>query len=301
VKNLLTLLLIFFSFGINAQSVKEINKLVKSIDSLSEYDKSKGFSNVNKILKMSKEIGYKKGEADYHYGLGILYKSDRKKEECIRSYYKAIELYKLLKDTMGIANSYIEIGLAYDDFEISDNSIEYYQKAYQLIYKLGNTKELGMIYSNLSYEYEEKGDLELAMSYVDSALYVKGELGDSVEIAYSLNAKGYIYITNLEYENALTCLLRAKEIFENNNKTIGAISTSINIVYILKQQNKLREALKYLENAKRLSYKINNKHYISLTNSYLSSVYFKLKDYKNAYNSLKIHKIYSDSLIDKEN
>lgn len=300
-KNILTLLLFVFSLSFYSQSKQEIDLIIQESKSIYENDDLKSFELAKESLNKSLNIDYNKGIADSYYIMSCYYLRNNSQEECIKFSYKALESYKKIDDKIGVSDSYLGLGMAYDKFNISDNVIEYYEKARDEIFELGNTKELANIYTSISFEYNSLGNQELALSYIDSSISITKAIKDSNVTAHSLNAKGFILRSSGNLVLSKKYYLEALDIFKSMGQKRNQIAPLINIGSIMMEQSEFNESKKYFIEANEYSIDIDDKYFISMTSRKLSSVYYKLKDYKNAYEYFKLYKTYNDSLVDTEN
>lgn len=89
-----------------------------------------------KNFKISSELGTV-DNGDVHYGLGMIYKIQKKYDEAVSEFEEAIRIFECGKsDELNLAHSYYELGLIAYDLKQEDKSINRFKQANRLYRKI---------------------------------------------------------------------------------------------------------------------------------------------------------------------
>jgi serine phosphatase RsbU (regulator of sigma subunit) len=251
-------------------------------------------------LQLSRELGYKKSEAEairvkglaLFYGvqyseamlyfieskalfeseqdtfgiclannlIAIVYNYQGYNEKSLEIHKENLELRKKIQDIEGISTSINNIAVVLKNMGKLQDALKYYEEAIRLIEKTDDLRSTGRYYNNIALLYLQIHNPDSAKHFLDKSLLLREKINDRQGIKNSLSGLGEYYYYNRNYE-------KAKDYFEKSL----SIAYEIGIVYEIESTIKM-----------------------------LSLMYAKLGMYKRAYETHFEYKVLSDSLKRKE-
>ncbi len=221
--------------------------------------------------------------------------------EAMTAYIKAKEQFELVNDSVRIANLYHNMAVLY---KFQGNLKENYNSLKKAIYinkKFDQEKPLGDNYRSLGNYFSTINAPDSAIFYFEKSkqyfLKVNNEDG--------LNSiKGQIaafYLKQKQYKKSIDLFKESLAYVEKRENTVFQIYYLHHLARAYKKSGDYKNALKFNKRALELALQWEYKQWI--VNGYLqkSEIYEALGDYKEAYTSSNLHKIYSDSIFNKEN
>ena len=189
------------------------------------------------ILKKATEI--KQDFAFAYTRLGILYVGQRRYEEAIEQYKKALPYQT---NVLGKATIYSGLGYAYKHTGPDDEAIYYLKKAIEL------TPDEGTNYLALAQIYEKRGDFDEAIRLSKEA--IARERPPSLPLHYFLAGSYFVRAqktnSDADYEEAVKLL---KEVIKANNTFVDAYLALGNVYKFYKQGTMVNEAIANYEHA----------------------------------------------------
>ncbi len=202
-KNIITVLLLFFVFNGISQTLDDEKKSIE-----------------NQINKAS----FYYSNAEYNQAL------DLSKKALVRA-------FKIHDDYL-IAHSYNSIGVIYDEFSESKRAIEFYNKALQHANNTDNEQLKNWIYGNLgSAYYYTNIDVNKAISFYKKSLDFAITRKDSVQIAYTKFNIASAYFSLHKYDQGIVYIKNVQKYVENKgeaeakftlNSLLGIYNSNIN-------------------------------------------------------------------------
>lgn len=248
------------------------------------------------IANVAQNIKYKKGEADAHANLALIYfyKGGRN-EESLHHLFTAINIYDELKLQAQTANLYAMYGYGIRNTNI-DKASDFLQKAIHIAEQEKDTFSLLGMYDNYGVILQQKGAIDSAYFYYNKALKLKREQHDTIGIPYSLNKLALLYLHLKQFNQSKEKLDEAYLLRKQLNDTIGLAENLrfYGLYYSATNQNNI--ALDYfkkaLETAKRTGY-------IDLVKQLHLDIYKKYEEaqqYNQALHYYKQYTYYNDSI-----
>jgi len=192
----------------------------------------------------------------------------------LKSYDRALAIYKGIGDRAGTVYVLIKIGNVYLEIGEYQKALNYYQESWPE----GEARTLGPA----GITYLQLGDLQKAFQFSQEALALKRSAGDRYGEASYLNNVGIIYLRIGEYDEAFNyfqeALLICQEINESALK--ATILNSIGDTYA--QQSDYQKALEYLFQALIIRQELGDPIRIVNTLNAIGTVYESLGDYEQA-------------------
>lgn len=199
--------------------------------------------------------------ANLHYNMAILHNFQGDFELAKENLFKAIHINTIYKDSFALAHNYSTLGEDYGMTKKPDSAIFYFNKSKELFTVLNYDRGLNNLKAHLAKFYLGQGDYKKSI--------------DLFKECVDFGVKNDIPVYQVIYSNKLA--------------------------WAYKEAKDYKNALKYSEQSLDIALRDNYKQWI--VNGYLqkSEIEEALGNYKNAHESAKLHKIYSDSIFNKKN
>lgn len=165
------------------------NEDIRKVDSLSElafkqkrFDAAKALNNLFVAENTAVTAGYQKGLATaYLYEAGIFHQNGYEKK-ALSIYYKSLQLFKALNDTLNIAKTSQQIALSLQSDGKTDEALKLYNESLKVYTALNKQEDIANIKNSLGQVELELAQLEKAGQHFKEALdicirekYVDGE------------------------------------------------------------------------------------------------------------------------------
>ncbi|MEG4848269.1 CHAT domain-containing protein, partial [Microcoleus sp. F10-C6] len=125
--------------------------------------------------------------------LGIAYHDLGQYDKAIEFYEQSLEISREIGYRQGEADSLRNLGIAYHDLGQYDKAIEFYEQSLEIKREIGDRKGEAISLSNLGSDYHDLGQYDKAIAFHKQSLEIKREIGDRKGEAISLNQLGNAY------------------------------------------------------------------------------------------------------------
>lgn len=233
--------------------------------------------------------------------LGVLYGDNGDQQAAIEYAIKALELSRVMGDSLEIGRSIANIGVGYFNMSLNELALEKFKEG-AAIFKAVNHKSFeSYCYTGIVGVFDNIGEIDSALHY---AKHLKSLANDVSLDQYKVEAMismGQILITKGQYQEAYDEFLEAKSIFETIGDDLSTAYCYCNLgaaKYYLEDYN---EALSYYEKA--LSFDIYQDNHLATQAcaKELAYTYQKLGYDKKAFEYLNDYVLYQDTVLLKEN
>lgn len=199
--------------------------------------------------------------ANLHFNMAILHNFQGDFEFAKENLHKAIHINTIYKDTLGLAHNYSTLGEDYGMTNKPDSALFCFNKSKVLFTALKDQRGLNNVKAQLAKFYLGQGDYKKSI--------------DLFKECVDFGVKNDIPVYQVIYSNKLAWAYKEAKAYKN--------------------------ALKY--NKQSLAIALRDQHKQWILNGYLqkSEIEEALGNYKAAYASAKLHKIYADSIFNKKN
>lgn len=252
---------------------------------------SKALVYSQEALKLSQELGYKRGMAKSYNNIGIVYYCQGNYTNALNNYLEAVKVYEEINDKQGLQKTYNNIGVFFFDQQNYDKAEEYYMASLKIKQELGDAIGIAKSYNNLGIIAQNKKNYENALAYYEKALAITEEMNNKEVLAQTLNNMGMVYLLTKEYNKALIQLTKALDIKKVLNDQRGISNTLNNIADAFYNMGQYSSAIETLTKSIQLAKELGAKDIYKIAYEKLSSVYAASGNYKEAY---KYHKLYSE-------
>lgn len=202
-----------------------------------------------------------------------------------------------IKDNNLIATTYNIIAANFDELTEVEKAFFYYKKGLVYANKTNNNKLKNWLNNNLGNIYcFDKKEYKTGINYYKKALIYSSLIKDSTQIVFTKLNITWAYFDIGEYKKGLPYLLYINKYHpkHGNNSTIVALNM-LNGMYYNHIEN-TKKATLYFEKAIKYGNKFDEKSDLSFTHYEYSNLLFKTKQFKKAYENLKLFNTITNEL-----
>ncbi|XGW00848.1 MAG: tetratricopeptide repeat protein (plasmid) [Leptolyngbya sp. BL-A-14] len=195
-------------------------------------------------LVIAKPAQEQKIEVDRLYKEGVEYYNSGRYSEALRSYQRALALYRKAGNRYGEANILNEVGVTYQQLGEMAKAIEFYHLALSIRQQINDQDGLGFTFNSLSEVYQQLGSYDLALQAAQQSLEIRRKLGDQVLLGDTLTTIGSIYNQLSNYIQALEFYEQALTIARKERDRNGEAILLTNIATVHTQLGEYAKAIK---------------------------------------------------------
>ncbi|WGD34540.1 tetratricopeptide repeat protein [Olleya sp. YS] len=269
------------------------------------YNTQGKFVEAEAVLKESIDIYNSLNEEDKIYNaisnLALVYTQQGRHTEALAYYQKCLEGYRDNGNKIFGAAILLNISLVYSSIDENDKALPYLLECYELNKEMGNQLSESKSLIGIGYVYRSKKQYNKALDYYNKALSICNTINSKEGLHNCYNSIGALYLEKEDFQLALENYKKALEVSLalGSKSGIAGSYTELGVIYyhLGDNQKAIDNLLKGKEIANELSLTVTQKE----ANLYLSKVYEKTNNYKDALERFKDYKTQSDSLFNKEN
>lgn len=251
-------------------------------------------------LSIYDRIGDQAGQAKNCISVGNVLLSQGDSPQAIRYFQRSAKLYEKYGDRAGMATAYGSIGIVYFDQEEWKKSKDWLERGLENYTAVGDKSGMTICLLNIANSYENLGQIERANELNLRCYDLFKELGHSNGVATCLVNLGSGMSKKKRYSDALKNFREAQMIFEQISDRASIAANNGNISSALLQLGKLDSARTYAQMGLKLADEIGHLSYKASVSHALYQADSALGDWKSAFTSLRLFKLYSDSLKNDE-
>lgn len=245
-----------------SQEQKDVDMLISAYDALGWHyyrimEITSSLLNFEMELETAEMVGMKNGMANATFGLALVNSAMEDKENLFRLMNKYLELADPVKDRRRIADALRTIGEYHRMKKEFVTAIGYYQRSYDMAASAGDSVLMGIAINFMAWTYYEKGDLAKSLE---------------------------IYEQNMGFT-----------LPQGRSQTIANIYGNIGNIY--RDWERFPEAIEYYQKSIDISRQAQDFFNLSWLYLDISQMYARMGDYRQAYESARLHAIYNDSLM----
>ncbi|MFN3872355.1 MAG: tetratricopeptide repeat protein [Ignavibacterium sp.] len=316
-----------------SEGKEKISLLIKLGYYLGSDNPNQAIKYLDEAIILSEKLNLKGKQADALFNKGVALWHLGKIQESENYYNQAKRIYEELKDTLSLIKLYNSEAINYSMRGRSDIALEMFFKSLDYAYKLNDRPTIFNTLFNIGIVFDNRGEFEKAIENYNKSLQYADDKGSRALVE---NYLAEIYLSRKELKKAEellnTAIMNAEESedvnsliwsytnlgilnFEKGNfnkaekNFISALELSrkseykLDIIHSLTElgkfyykSNKPKEAEKYLLEAFDIAREISSVQDLSNVTSILKDVYADMKNYKQAFEFLKLNMQYSDTL-----
>ena len=315
-KNIISIILLFFSLPFDAYSQQSVVDSLKKILNSDIPDSSRSLildrlglftmtskpqialQFAQKGLLIAKKTGFPKGISRNLNRLGAIYRSIGNYPKSLEMHMEAKKIALECNDLEGLSSIYNQLGVFYSAQKDSKTAINSYMKGLNIAQSINNSNLKRIIFSNLGMDYTFLEKLDSAKIYTEAA-YEMAMLQKSNNINVLLMNLGSLYRREKKYTQALD-FYRKSIAYSKLVEDDGILSlTYFEMADIFKKTTMLDSSIIYSQKSLEVAESNNNPKNIFLSSTLLSELYDKI-DTKKSYKFFKQAASAKDSMFSQE-
>ncbi|MEG3863507.1 tetratricopeptide repeat protein [Microcoleus sp. herbarium12] len=169
-----------------------------------------------------------------YHNLGVVAEKERRFDDAIAFYHKALQIKEYAGDFYPAANNYNSLGVLAQEQRRFDDAIDFYNKALQICEDVGDVYNAARQYHQLGIVAQEQGDFDTAVAYFQKAFPARSAAQDWPQASSTLTAWGETLEAHSNSTEAVKIYIRALAIdIEHNSEFVR--SDTNNLGRMLKQ------------------------------------------------------------------
>ena len=196
-------------------------------------------------LKIRESINDSAGIPTSLNNLGAIYHQMGNPQQAIIYFRQALEQHQKRADTRSIIMTLSNIGAAYSSLQDFQNALDYHRKAMKLCEPLNDEFVLSSLYNNIGGDLVELGDFEKSTEYHKKSLALKKILGDQTGEAIVLLNIGQCLISQKKYKEAESFLKKSHQLAAQIGYTEAEKNADAFLSDLYEKQGDIKQALFY--------------------------------------------------------
>ncbi|MDW7693128.1 tetratricopeptide repeat protein [Flammeovirgaceae bacterium SG7u.111] len=202
--------------------------------------------NGTKALKLSKEIGYKEGEANAYSMIQSGYYYQGNDTKALEYLLKAIKAFEDIEDDTSVARHYYYLGSFHRRHKQDSLAHAYYAQALAVYEKLEDEKGISGVLNSTGRVSFRQGKYDEALEYFHKALVIREKLGVKATIAYSLSDIGRVQLKKGDPKEAEKFFRKSLTLYKETEDNKGISETIALLGESLLDQKKYSSSQKLL-------------------------------------------------------
>ena len=264
-----------------------------------EKDLEKARNHIEKAIEIARSINDTLQLADVTNSLGNIYSDMALFSQAIDTYFEALRLWELKKDSNGIALAYGNIGLMYYYQKEYDKALEFNLKKLPVSESKGDLWEMAKTYNNIATIYNSRSDFVSALTYFRKSLRLNSQMNLPSGVASLCNNIASTLLLLSQPDSALWYVNRAVSIGTEINAPALA-DYYVTLGNVMQRKKNYQSALQNTLKAYELGRKKKNPLTVSDASILLSDIYYKINQPDLAYRYLRKHMQLRDSISNDE-
>ena len=202
--------------------------------------------------------------------------------KAIAKWEEALKLYREAGDRRGEANTLTNIGQVYSDLEEKQKALEYYSQSLPLSRAVGDRKQEASILNSIGSAYSYLGEKQKAREYFSQSLLLYREAGNRYGEATTLNNMGLVYLELGENQKAKEYYSQSLPLFRSISDRGGESTTLSNIGLAYSKLGESQKALEYYSQSLTLAQARGDRRGEAIALNNIGKVYSELGDNQKA-------------------
>ncbi|MEG4319834.1 MULTISPECIES: tetratricopeptide repeat protein [unclassified Microcoleus] len=203
----------------------------------------------NKALQIREDAGDLYNAAGNYHQLGMVAQEQRRFDDAIALYHKALQIYEDAGDFYNAAMDYHNLGMVAQEQRRFEEAIAFYHKALRIVEDLGDFYSAASDYHNLGVVAQEQRRFDEAIAFYHKALQIKEDLGDFHSAASDYHHLGMVAQEQRRFEEAIAFYHKALQIKEDAGDLYMASYPCHSLGEIAKEQGDFETAVTYFQKA----------------------------------------------------
>jgi tetratricopeptide (TPR) repeat protein len=189
------------------------------------------------------------GIANFNHNLGIVAYEQRRFDDAIAFYHKALQIFEDAKDFYSAARDYHEIGVVACEQRRFDDAIAFYQKALQIKEDAGDFYSAAVEYHHLGIVAYEQRRFDDAIAFYHKALQIFEDAGDFYSAAKQYHELGIVAYKQRRFDDAIAFHHKALQIREDAGDSYKAANQYHQLGIVAQEQRRFDDAIAFYHKA----------------------------------------------------
>lgn len=279
---------------------KKINILQEGIAKIyaTKFDETITLSRLGYTLANSRDDKVNKG--DFLRRIGGAYGKKGNIDSASVYYYKALSELEHSKNSEKLGLLYDDMARMYRKLRQTDRALSFYNKALELYEGENNLEGIARIYNESGVVFRDEGNYPEANKRFEKSLSIQRQRQDSVGIGYSLEFLGYNQLLIKNYNKSESYLMQALEIRKKMKDDFALMLSYTALGEFYKETENYTVSTKYFQLSNSVAQKISFPDIQKYNYEQIVGNYTALKNFEEAFYSLKKFNMLNDSLYNAE-
>ena len=233
-------------------------------------------------LKLYREAGDRRGEADTLIKIGIVYSELGEKQKALEYLGQSLPLDRATGDREQEATTIHNLGSVYSDLGEQQKALEYYSQSLPVFRAVGNRSREAITLNNIGGVYSDLGEQQKALEYYSQSLPLRRAVGDRSGEAATLTSIGSVYSELGEKQKALEYYSQSLSLIRAVGDHVGEAATLTSIGNVYSALGEKQKALEYYSQSLPLSRAVGNRREEAATLTNIGNVYSELGEQQKA-------------------
>jgi tetratricopeptide (TPR) repeat protein len=184
-----------------------------------------------------------------YYQLGIVAQKQRRFEDAIVFYHKALQIFEDAGDFYSAANQYHALGMVAQEQRRFEDAIAFSNKALQIYEDVGDFYKAAGDYHYLGVVAQQQRRFEDAIAFYNKALQIFEEAGDSHQATNQYHALGMVAQKQRRFEDAIAFYHKALQIYEDAGDFYHAAMDYHQLGIVAQLQRRFEDAIAFYNKA----------------------------------------------------
>ena len=249
-----------------------------------------------KAVQIAHNNNLKRLEAQCWHNIGFGSYLHGSFEVAVEAYLNAIKIREEIRDTIALGWSENNLGLIYWRQKSRNDALKHFLNANDLFVLKDFKEGIAISGNNIGIIYEEQGDPDAALTYYKTSYKVNCEIENKSGIALTLNNIGGIFNVKHNNDSAEIYFLRALKINKEIKNLEGLELNYRNLGDINKIKRNFKNALRYIDTSISVCNQSKSPQGLIACYQSLSWIYEDQGDYKKALEAHRLYAKLNDSL-----
>ncbi len=249
-----------------------------------------------KAIQIARNNKLKRLEAQCWHNIGFGSYLHGSFEVAAEGYLNAIKIREEIRDTIALGWSENNLGLIYWRQKSRNDALKHFLNANDLFVLKDFKEGIAISGNNIGIIYEEQDDTDAALTYYKASYKVNCEIDNKAGIALTLNNIGGIFDVKHNSDSAEIYFLKALKINKEINNLEGLELNYRNLGDINRIKGNYEKALRYIDTSLKVSNQGKSPQGLISSYLALSRIYEAKGDYKKALDAYHLYTKLNDSL-----
>lgn len=317
---ILLLTLVLYTFFSNAQSGKELDSLLKVLDTQKEdsnqqrtltrigsyyidNNPAKALEYFERAAALATKFNLNLRLANNYYDIGFCHLLKGDFDKSLNNYQQSARIYETLKDNRRLVNAYMSIGNVFFQNKDFNKAGDYYTRAELIIKQSKDSNQLSTLYSERGLIYDQTNKYDSALLYLEKSLTIAKLINNEGLVANQLANIGLTYkhqkktALALQYFDSVLVLYNKMEQIPMDN--IAAMYNNIGATQA--QAGNYAKAIEAFNKSIAGAQQVSIQGIVLENYRNMADMFGDMKDYKQQADYLKKYHALKDSLFSSDN